>query len=111
MTTCPSCGKGKLQNAKVEEQMFGVRLGQFSGERCNSCKETFLDETAMAELETRAKTAGVWGLGTKARVVKSGNSLVIRIPADLARHLKLQAGAEVYVHPEGADKIVVEIED
>lgn len=90
--------------------MFGVSLGSFPAEQCGSCSEAFLDEDAMAELEKRAKAAGVWGLGKKAKVVKSGNSLVIRIPADLARHLKLRAGSEVFVHPEGEDRIVVDVE-
>lgn len=90
--------------------MFGVSLGEFTGETCGACGETFLDEEAMAELEQRARAAGVWGLGKKARVVRSGNSLVIRIPTDLAKRLKLKAGTEVFVHPEGDDRIVVDVE-
>lgn len=111
MTKCPSCGKGALRKAKVRERMFGVDLGEFPGEKCGSCGETFLDEAAVTDLERRAKDAGIWGLGKKAKVVKSGNSLVIRIPAELARHLKLRAGTEVFVHPEGEDRIVVDVED
>lgn len=110
MTTCPNCGKGTLRKAKVREAMFGVDLGEFPGERCAACGETYLDEAAAAELERRARAAGIWGLGKKAKVVKSGNSLVIRIPAELARHLKLKAGTEVFVHPEGDDRIVVDVE-
>lgn len=110
MTKCPSCGKGTLRETDVEESMFGVSLGTFHGEVCGSCKETFLDETAMDELEVRARKAGVWGLGKKLKVVRSGNSLVIRIPAELADHMHLKAGTEVYVHPEGGDRIVVDVE-
>lgn len=90
--------------------MFGVSLGKFPAEICGSCKETFLDEAAMTELERRAREAGVWGLGKKLRVVRSGNSLVIRIPAELAERMHLKAGTEVYLHPEGADRIVVDVE-
>lgn len=110
MTKCPSCGKGTLRKAMIEESMFGVRLGKFPGETCGACEETFLDESAMTELEERARKAGIWGLGRKLKVVRSGNSLVIRIPVELAEHMKLKAGTEVYVHPEGADRIVVEVE-
>ena len=110
MTTCPSCNKGKLRSKKIKEEMFGVSLGEYPAQVCHVCGESFLDERAMADLEARAKAAGLWGLGKKARVVKSGNSLVIRIPADLAKYLKLKAGTEVYVHPEGNDRIVVDIE-
>lgn len=109
MVKCPNCGKEALKKAKVEEKMFGVSLGDFPAEKCGACGEAYLDEAAMEELERRAKAAGIWGLGKKARVVKSGNSLVIRIPTDLAKHLKLRAGTEVFVHPEGEDRIVVDV--
>lgn len=110
MTKCPSCGKGTLRKTDVQETMFGVSLGKFPGETCGACKETFLDESSMAELEERARKAGIWGLGKKLKVVRSGNSLVIRIPAVLADHMKLKPGTEVYVHPEGTDRIVVDVE-
>ncbi|MHB8585058.1 MAG: AbrB/MazE/SpoVT family DNA-binding domain-containing protein [Thermoplasmatota archaeon] len=90
--------------------MFGIDLGEFDAEVCNACGETFLDEAQMAELEQRARRAGVWGLGQKVKVAKSGNSLVLRIPADLARFLKLKAGTEVFLHPDGEARIVVDVE-
>lgn len=51
--------------------MFGVSLGEFEAEVCPSCGESFLSEAAMRELETRARDAGVWGLG------KTGSTLTI----------------------------------
>jgi len=90
--------------------MFGVSLGEFGAEVCSSCQEAFFDDEAMALLERRAKAAGIWGLGRKLKVVKSGNSLVLRIPTDLAKFMKLKAGKEVYLHPEGDAKLVVDIE-
>ena len=110
MAKCPSCGKGSLKKGKIRERMFGVDLGEFEAETCAACGDAFLTEAAMDELERRAREAGVWGLGQKVKVARSGNSLVLRIPADMARLLKLEAGTEVYVHPEGDDKIVVDIE-
>ncbi|MBI2077212.1 MAG: AbrB/MazE/SpoVT family DNA-binding domain-containing protein [Euryarchaeota archaeon] len=35
---------------------------------------------------------------------------MIRIPAELASHMHLKPGTEVYVHPEGEDRIVVDVE-
>lgn len=61
-------------------------------------------------LEARARKAGVWAVGEKVKVARSGNSLVLRIPTDMARLLKLKAGSEVYMHPETADRLVVDIE-
>lgn len=107
---CPSCGKGSLREQRVKETMFGADLGEFGGEVCDACGESYLDEAAMRVLEERAREAGVWGLGRKLKVARSGNSLVLRIPADLASFLNLKAGREVYMHPEGEGRIVVDIE-
>ncbi|MBM4249965.1 MAG: AbrB/MazE/SpoVT family DNA-binding domain-containing protein [Euryarchaeota archaeon] len=43
------------------------------------------------------------------KVVKSGNSLCIRIPAKLARFLGLKEGREILVYPEGAKKAAFEV--
>ena len=88
MKKCPICEKGNLKKGVIEEEMFGVSLGKFKGEICNKCNETFLDENAMEQIEKKAKQIGVWGLAEKIKVVKSGNSLAIRIPAKIAHFLK-----------------------
>lgn len=110
MAKCPSCGKGALVKSKVRETMFGVDLGEFEAEVCKACGEAFFGEAAMDLLEQRARKAGVWGLGKKLKIARSGNSLVLRIPADLASFLHLKVGKEVYVRPEGEDRIVVDVE-
>ncbi len=83
MVRCPACGKGELHRGKIREQMFGV--------------------------DSRAKELGLWGLAKKVSIAKSGNSLVVRIPAELARFLKLKGGEDALVRPEGREKIVVEL--
>ncbi len=77
---CPMCGKGSLIRKKVDETMFGVDLGRFSEWVCNRCGESFTDEKTTRAIIGRAKQKGIWGLGKKVKVVRSGNSLVIRIP-------------------------------
>lgn len=106
---CPICEKGSLRNGEVEEEMFGVALGKFPAEICDKCSESFLDEEAMKKIEHRAKELGIWGLAEKLKVVKSGNSLVVRIPAKLARFLDLHADDEILFYPEGKKKAVFEI--
>lgn len=106
---CPICGKGKLRPKVVREEMFGVDLGEFDGRVCESCGESFLEAEAMDRLEIRAKKLGVWGLASKVKIVKSGNSLVLRIPAALAKYLKMKRGQEVVITPERADRLVVEL--
>ena len=109
MARCPACGKGELHRGKVREQMFGVDLGEYPAEICDSCGESFVDQKAMRKIEARAKELGLWGLAKKVSIAKSGNSLVVRIPAELARFLKLKGGEDALVRPEGRETIVVEL--
>lgn len=41
---------------------------------------------------------------------KSGNSLIVRIPSGIADFLNLQPGREVFLSPEGKNRLVVEAE-
>ncbi len=109
MVACPVCGKGKLRRGKAREEMFGVDLGEYPAEICDSCGESFVDQDAMRKIEARAKEMGLWGLAKKVSIAKSGNSLVVRIPAELARFLQLKGGEDALVRPEGREKIVVEL--
>ncbi len=109
MKKCPVCEKGKLKEGTIEEEMFGVSLGKFKAEVCDKCNESFIDETAMKQLETKAKQLGIWGLAQKIKVVRSGNSLSIRIPAKIVHFLNLIEGKEIVVYPDGKGKMVVEL--
>ncbi|HKZ23077.1 MAG TPA: YgiT-type zinc finger protein [Thermoplasmata archaeon] len=109
MVECPVCGKGKLRRGKVREEMFGIDLGEYPAEICDSCGESFVDQDAMKKIEARAKEMGLWRLAKKVSIAKSGNSLVVRIPAELARFLRLKGGEDALVRPEGREKIVVEL--
>ncbi len=109
MGKCPVCKKGTLRKEEIEETMFGVSLGTFQAEICDRCGESFVDEDTMLEIEAEAKRRGIWGLGQKITIGKSGNSLVVRIPARLARFMGIEAGNEALIHPEGEKKLIVEI--
>lgn len=106
---CPVCGKGRLRKGRVREEMFGIDLGEYSAEICDACGESFVSQEAMRKIEARAKEEGLWGLAKKVSIAHSGNSLVIRIPAELARFLGLKGGEDALVRPEGRQKIVVEL--
>ncbi len=105
---CPMCGEGSLIRKKVDEKMFGVNLGRFTELVCSRCGESFTDENTTQTIIDRAKQKGIWGLGKKVKVVKSGNSLVIRIPKEIAGFMGLEKGQELFIHPEGKSKITVE---
>ena len=36
MTTCPTCNKGELKEAELEEVIQDVSLGKFKGEVCTA---------------------------------------------------------------------------
>lgn len=104
---CPICNKGELKKGIIREKMFGIDLGEFSAETCTKCNESFTDSETTRRIEELAKQKGIWELGKKTKITKTGNSLAIRIPKELADFLKLKNGDEAFIHPEG-DKLVVE---
>lgn len=106
---CPICEKGYLKKGEIEEEMLGMMLGKFPAEICDRCGESFVKQETMEKIEARAKEIGIWGLIKKMKIVKSGNSLAVRIPAKLAKFLKLSEGEEILLYPEGKKKLVFEV--
>ncbi len=106
---CPMCDKGTLKKGKVEEKMFGMSLGKYDAEVCDQCGESFFGEAEMEKMEAKAKELGVWGLAKSIKVVKSGNSLSVRIPSNIAKFLDLKEGEDVFLYPDGKNRIVVEV--
>jgi len=105
---CPICEKGELKKGKIKEYMFGYYLGEFSAEICTKCNESFTDAETTRKIEEIAKRKGIFGLGKKTKITKTGNSLAVRIPKKIADFLKLKDGEEAYVHPE-EHKLVIEV--
>jgi len=104
---CPICEKGTLKKGKIKETMFGVYLGEFPADICSECSESFTDSETTIKIQEAAKKKGIWGLGKKTKITKTGNSLAVRIPKDIAVFLDLKEGKEAYIHPEDK-KLVVE---
>ena len=104
---CPICGEGTLKKGKIKEYMFGVFLGGFPAEICSECKESFTDAETTRKIEEAAKQKGIWGMGKKTKITRTGNSLAVRIPKEIVDFLKLKEGKDAYIHPEG-NKLVIE---
>ena len=104
---CPICEKGNLQSGKFKEEMFGVDLGSFPAQLCSKCGESFTDEKTTKLIEEAAKEKGIWGLGKKTKITKTGNSLAVRIPKEIAAFLHLKNGTEAYIHPD-KNKLIIE---
>ena len=106
---CPVCGQGNLRTKRVNETMFGVDLGTYDAEVCGDCGEVFFTSQSVDQIESRARELGLWGLASKVKVAKSGNSLVVRIPAPLAQYLNLRKGQEVLVAPDKKHTLVLDL--
>ena len=104
---CPVCDKGNLKKGKIKETMFGIYLGEFPAEICTKCNESFTDEKTTRMIEEAAKKKRIWGMGKKTKITKTGNSLAVRIPQEIAKFLNLKDGKEAYIHPEG-NRLVIE---
>ncbi len=105
---CPMCEKGSLKKGKIKEEFFGVFLGEFPAEICSNCGESFTDEKTTKEIELAAKKKGIWGLGKKSTIAKTGNSLAVRIPKQIADFLKIKEGSDVFIHPD-KNRLVIDI--
>jgi len=104
---CPICEKGVLKKGKIKEEMFGVYLGEFPADICSKCGESFTDQETTRKIQEIAKEKGIWGLGKKTKITKTGNSLAVRIPKNIVDFLKLKEGKEAYIHPEDK-KLIIE---
>jgi len=106
--SCPVCN-GKMKKGKVEYAYYGISLGKFDAETCMKCGEVFFTEEASDKIDQLAKEKGLWGLERKSKISYSGNSLIVRIPKDIAEFMELAKGEDVNIHPEGKNRLVVEI--
>jgi len=64
----------------------------------------------MEEVETEVKRRGFFGLERRGRVAKSGNSLVIRIPKEIAESLKIKRDLPIVIYPSEPRKLIIEVE-
>ena len=110
MTKCPVCNKGTLKNKNVPYEAYGILVGNFQAEVCSGCSETFFSEETSKKIEKKEKELGLWGLGFETNITLSGNSYAIRINRQIAKFMGIKKGEPVFVHPEGKNKLVVELE-
>ncbi len=95
---CTKCGKW----AKPTE--FNIEGFRVRGWKCRSCKEEIYSgedlEPVLLINKYRKK-------GLKARISKSGNSYVLRIPKDLAMALKKRYGDMIDLEIGGKGQVVI----
>ena len=111
MKACLICEKGNLKNVEdivleIEGYVFVVK-----GERCDHCDEEFPYEEETQRTIEVARKLGIWPEPLKLyrHLSKSGGGLVLRIPVDLERQLKLNEKVDIAISKVG-NKIVIEPE-
>ena len=107
--TCANCEKGILIKKLVPYEVYGTKLGNFRALVCKSCGEVWFDEATVEKMEKLEKEKGLFGLSVQTKVSYSGNSLIIRIPKSIVDFFRLKKEEIVTIHPEGKNKIAIEI--
>jgi hypothetical protein len=108
MKNCPVCGRPAFHRETRKSELYGFDLGSYPAEVCGSCGEVFWSEEDVRKMEQKAKKLGIWGLEQRTKVAVAGNSLIIRIPKNIAGFIGLKKGETVSLHPVGRDKLLVE---
>lgn len=102
------CG-GRLKKTVAEVEFFGIDFGVKEAEVCTKCGAEYLPQKLMEQIESGVKRRGLFGLERRGRVAKSGNSLVIRIPREIAESLKIKRNLPIIVYPSDPKKLIIEV--
>jgi len=102
------CG-GELKWSKVNVEFFGIDFGLKDAEVCTSCGSEFLEQETLKEIEDTIKERNIFGLERKVSVTKSGNSLVIRIPPEIAEYLGIHYKSIVQLFPVDKDRLEIKV--
>lgn len=101
------CG-GVLKESQCEVEFFGIDFGVRNCEVCTECGSEYLDDETLKEIEEEVKIKKLFGLEKEIAITKSGNSLVLRIPPEIVKFLKVKYKDLVRLFP--VDKKRMEIE-
>jgi len=104
------CG-GLMKKTKTEVEFFGIDFGVRSCEICTRCGAEYLSQELIEEIEAEVKSRGLFGLERKGRITKSGNSLVIRVPREIADSLNIERDSRITIYPSDRKRLIVEIEE
>jgi len=105
---CVLC-EGKLKKKIVDYEVYGKSLGKFPAMVCEKCGEQWFDEKTSEKIEQAEKKANLFGLYRESKISYSGNSLIIRIPKDIAKFMKLKKELPVVIYPENKNTISINI--
>ena len=103
-----SCG-GNLRKTKVEVEFFGIDFGLRDAEVCIACGSEYLDHETLKEVETEIKKRNIFAMERKIQVDRSGDSLVIKIPPEIAEFLDIHYKSLVQLFPVDRNRLEVKV--
>ena len=106
---CPICEK-TMKRKKVPYSIGDISLDDYEADVCSSCGEVFFTEESSDAIDKKAKEIGIWGLEKKGKIGYSGNSLIVRIPKNVADFMNLKKGKGIVIKPEDKKHLLIEIE-
>lgn len=109
---CPVCGKGVLQPADdILSELEGYAFLE-RGDRCPQCGEEFINEADSARTIRVARRLGIWRepLKFRLRLSTTRRGIVLRIPEDFRRSMKIKGDERVSLVKVGNRRIVLDLE-
>ncbi len=102
------CG-GTLKKSQTQVEFYGIDFGIRECEVCTKCGSEYLDDSVMDEVEQEVKKRKLFGLEKNVHITKSGNSLVIRIPPEIAKFAELEYKDLVRIYPVEKKRLEIQI--
>jgi ubiquitin C-terminal hydrolase len=107
------CIKCKEEARKVVLDSYeygrGVKLKDVETYECPKCHEFIFTEKQIEEIEKRTEAIKVHMFSFERKITVSGRSLVINIPEDVARHMKLVKGMKARLTPIDDKELLIEV--
>ena len=106
---CTKCNE-EMQKVNLDkyEYVKGFALYNVPAYQCAKCGNLFFAEKMVNSMEKRTTELKMHSFGFERTIAISGKGLAVRIPSDLASHLKLKEGESVKIIPIDHKGFVVE---
>ena len=107
---CTKCNEeAKKVNLKEYEQEKGIILKNVEAYACPDCKEFIFTPEQMETIEKRTLALKVHMFKFQRKLTISGRSLVVNVPEDMVRHMKLKKGQKIDLRPIDDKRFLVEV--
>ena len=96
---------------KIHVEQLGIDFGLQNGTVCTSCGDEFISDEVWEKIEKKTKKLGLFGLEKKVKIRKSGNSLVVTSPPEIAKFIGAKTQTLVSLLPLGKGRLEIQLLD